>query len=371
MLTRRFYSSVKSHPVREFLYYFIISFLFYGCLRTPHEEDIEFFTRNDFKETEYLEADTVTFQEPLNPMSYLILKDTLILVTNLSHPEHFVEIYDLNRREIICAAVKTGRGPGEFLSCEVYYNNNENHFSVLDIVAKSWAKYNIDSLIFLKESYMPEKFKIPDFIKNVSELDSATFIGYNIWYLDNRKYFNNTEKLFIWGKNSEFYLNVDNTEKFYDVLNLTGAYIIVSPLKDKIVLPYYYDDKIEFYDNKGDILKVLKGPDNFKVEFSESNDKHIVVKDRKYYRAFYPFYYVKEGFYIIYLGANGLKSGENFRKPVEVFKISWEGELLRRYQLDNYIFNISLDSKQENIYGTHIKKYGDAPVLLKYRLKNW
>jgi len=362
-------SSRKSYTVRKLPYYFVIPFLFYGCLRNPGEENIVFFTRADFKDTEFLKADTFIFHEPLNPFSYLILKDTLILVTNLSHPEHFVEVYDLNTKKFICATAKKGRGPGEFLSCQVYYNNNDNYFSIIDIVAKSWGKFNIDSLINYKNYYMPEKFNLPDFVKEVAELDSISFIGYNMWYIDNRKYFNNTEKLIIWNKRSKPLLKNNSTEKFFEVINITGAYVVVSPNKDKIILPYLYDDKIEFYDNKLNIIKVLKGPDNFNVEFDEYGRK-VVFKDGKYYRAFFPFYFARNAFYIIYIGANGLKSDENYRKPVEVFKISWEGELLKRYQLDNYIFNISLDSKEENIYGTHWKKFGNPPILLKYCIKH-
>lgn len=356
-------------PVRMFLFIFYF-ILFQGCIRTIRDDQRNvFFTRRDFRATEFLKADTIFFSKPLNPLSYLILKDTLILVTNLSHPDHYLEIYNLKTQEILCTAAKKGRGPGEFLSCNVYYNNNEDRFFVHDVVAKSWGSFHIDSLISFKDSYLPVKYILPDFVKEVAELDPLYFVGYNIWFLDNKKYNNLTDKLIIWQKGIKPFVNEDKKEKFYEVMNVTGAYLLVSPDKDKIGLAYFYNDKIEFYDNKLNLIKVLEGPDNIKPELEETNERKVIFKDGKYYRAFFPFYSTDESFFIIYLGINGLKGDDNFRKPVEIFQISWEGDLIKRYQLDNYIFNLSLDSKQENIYGTHWKKFGETPLLLKYRIK--
>jgi hypothetical protein len=54
--------------------------------------------------------------------------------------------------------------------------------------------------------------------------------------------------------------------------------------------------------------------------------------------------------------------------PVEVLKFDWNGNLLCDYQLPQYVYAISVDSKEEYLYATTRVSAMDAAYMVRYKL---
>jgi len=75
----------------------------------------------------------------------------------------------------------------------------------------------------------------------------------------------------------------------------------------------------------------------------------------------------------IYEGVNGVVVDWNsppvFPRKVEVFKFDFDGNLLKDYLLDRYVYTLSIDGKEEYMYCTARNSYDEEPYLIRYKLK--
>lgn len=115
----------------------------------------------------------------------------------------------------------------------------------------------------------------------------------------------------------------------------------------------------------------MRGPDIIKQTYRAEDDNMVSSGDGLDYNTYNSVVVTKNAIYLAYAGINGVSYDQPIGKPMEVFKISWEGELLKRYQLDRVIFEISISEDEQILYGTDIG-YFNLPVddmkFVKYKL---
>ena len=143
------------------------------------------------------------------------------------------------------------------------------------------------------------------------------------------------------------------------------------PKEENVVLAYHYEDKIEIFDKELKLIKKLNGPDGIKPAYKVKEDYSIATEPGKYHRSYYSAFVGKDAIYLFYVGFNGVSYDEPIGFPVEVFKISWSGELLHRYQLDRFLGYMTIDSSEEYLYGTdfgYANSHNDNPLLVRYKL---
>jgi hypothetical protein len=355
--------------MKKLLPIFII-IIFANCTNKNLNKNEIHFTRTDFKSDTSLKGEIIEFNKPNLPYKFTIIRDTLIFVTNLKADPYYIEIYSLNSKNIITRLARRGRGPNEFLSCDlIYRTNNDDYICLFDITTKIVTKYNIDSILLKGITYSPQQIKLPGFTKTVAFLGSDTIIGYNFFYFDNLGITNKANSLFKLRTDKDLRNKISDIGNKYFTANVSGGDIIASPVDDKIWLVNHYKDQIDFFNEKLELINSIIGPDLMSPEFIVKDNK-VSFKDRKYYRAYYPVFFTNNAVFIIYLGANGIPNNQEFRKPVEIFKLSWGGELLCRYQLDRFIYSISLDSNEKFLYGTTDNPLIDEyPQIVRYTLK--
>lgn len=347
-------------------------------------KDTEIFTRDDFNSFQKLTGEVIHFDKALNPLAYRLLADSILLVELLdnSSVEYWAELYSFPKLEFMGSIIPKGRGPGEFLSCRFKFKMNESYFLVHDIIQSKMAIYNIDSVLEGFNNYIPEQIYINRNVNNFAKLNDTIFLGYNMYYLDDENYANNVDELILFLKNGKVlsYDQPDDLEFFTP--NVSGSTILVSQFNDRVVLANTYIDQIKFFDLDLNLIHTMRGPDMIQPKYalSEATSKMSMVgfRDNKMYGAFEYADSDDDYMYLLYRGLKGIKiySEKNgveidkiYEVPSALLRVSWNGDLIDYYQLDKFIFEISIDSNGKYLYGTHWKTFGEYPQLIRYQLK--
>jgi len=335
----------------------------------PDDEIIEItFDRSSFPNATMLTAEVIDFNEPLNPMAFDIIYDTLILSRNRQGDPYYLELYNMKNNELVMRFAKRGRGPNEYLSA--YYSNKtsiDSSFFLLDLTQNRASKFDIDSLLQFGENYQPYWFEIPYFAGiDVAMLDSSTALIFNKFYINNDEYSNNLN-------NPIFAFNIFEDTDFSEIgedyefftFNVSDSYIAVSPNKETIWVLYQKDNRIDIFNKDLKRIKTLYGPEEFSPEYylrDGLDGNHVSMKKRT--RTFWRCFYTSDYIYVIYIGEYDREQ----MRPRDIYKFAWNGSLLHRYQLDRDLNTIYIDSNKEYIYGTAVKS-GEYPELVRYKIK--
>jgi hypothetical protein len=305
----------------------------------------------------------------LTPFCFHVLRDSLVLVENAAPDPFYLGIYNLETQKKIAEFGRRGKGPGEMLSARFVSNASNfsdlKEISIFDVVKKRALEYNIDSLIQLQDTYEPRHVDFPDGVFHYSKLDSTNYVCYNSYYLRDRKFHNDVERLFVFnsgsGKPKEF-------DWDFFTLNVSKGYVLISPQDDRILVPHFYEDKLDVYDKNLNLLKTIAGPDKIELQYRLQYGNHVsFAKNKKSFMGYFPCCHTNKYVYLIYRGLNGDRWDDNYTIPVEVFKLDWNGNLISRYQLDRYIYRISVSRDEKYLYGSTHNSIGENS-LVKYTI---
>lgn len=354
--------------MKRVVFIFVALIVFSGCTlkEVKEEESITFFTRNDFRNDSSLVGEVIEFNTPLHPLSYTIIRDSLIFVTNWDGHPYFIEVYNLNTKSHVTSIARKGNGPNEVLSCYLHYRTSKDYFYVHDILKQNVIKYNIDSALVLGNSYSPLQIQVPGYTKDLAFLNSGGIVGLNSYYFETEKIKNDVPPLFLVSNVKNDNAEVEENYAKYFTTNVSGGYLLVSPTTDNIWIVDRYKDKINIYNKDQKLIKSLVGPDVIKPEYTIREGNAVSFK--RQYSGYLSCFYTEDAVYLNYMGVNGISNDENYRKPVELLKFSWSGELLYRYKLDKYIFTTSIDKDEKYLYGTHFNSPDEYPQLIRYTL---
>ena len=330
-----------------------------------------YFNHNDFPEQSTLTGEVIDFEHGPYPMNFIVI-DTLIFVQNIKAIPHFYDIYGLKSKKHILSLAKEGKGPFEYLSCRLMHrSNHQDWFSIHDIVRRTTTRYHIDSLILFKDSYKPKRYQLPSIVKDYTFVNADSILAYNHYYFQERSIQNKAEPIVSVNlnnlKSEEAYIG---KSKFY-TYNVSGAFVLYHPDHEFVLLAYHYKDLIEFYDKQFRLVKQMRGPDITKQTYRVEEDNMVSSKDGLDYNTYNSVVVTKNAIYLAYAGTNGVSYDQPIGKPMEIFKISWEGELLKHYQLDRVIFEISISEDEQILYGTDIGYFNlpaDDMKFVKYKL---
>lgn len=359
---------------KSLLYLTSASILLHACSFSDNDEFVEEvnFTRKSFDSISNVNMEVLSFDKPLDPALFYVIKDSLILVRNWQARPYYLAFYNMKNKELMFEFVKRGRGPNEWLSASVSYNSNfDNGFVLRDIHTNEAAIFNIDSLLMFKASYSPQRYKIPDFTKgDIVVIDSCDWLCFNLYHTGFMNFRNKV-------KSCLYPINVCNNQDFDDEIrenkyfthNVAGGFIAVSPDKSRILVFYEHLNMIEVFNNNIELIKRLRGPEAFKPELKIIDIETNFVGFDKRTQTFGHCFYNQKFIYVIYKGIDGLEK----KMPTEVFKLNWNGDFLHRYILsdgnDIELQNLFIDLKDEYLYGT-VSDSKNYPQLVRFKLKN-
>lgn len=329
------------------------------------------FDRLSFKKSYKLKGKKVDLKMGADPVDYAMINDSLLLINMKVIDSLGVSVYNLKTQQILGGFDRRGDGPNETsnLQTELLHRSNyQKEFYLLDEAKRKVSIYNIDSLLQLKDRYSPLRCSIPFQTKECVSFGSDKMVCYNPNFLDDKEFNNHEPCLLLIDKKKERF---PFKRVKYATVNVTGGEIIVSPTNDRIWVFHQCINRIDIYNQNLELLNSLIGPERSDVSYELGAFGGIVFKDYKFFESYLSAFATENAVYAVFTGKNNVPYREYVNpKPVEVFKFSWDGELLSRYQLDRYVCNFSVDNEGKHLYGVvKNKSMGDRPELYQYKLR--
>jgi hypothetical protein len=224
-------------------------------------------------------------------------------------------------------------------------------------------------MLKLNRLYYTEKISMNTDIHpnyGIVSLDGSTYFGYNMWYLDSRVYTNSGRPVI---KNSSE--NNNSGQQYHNfVASVNGAFLIPLKGKKQLMIADAHRDNIKIVNDSLEIIKEIEGPDFFSPSYTAvqngTPENFITFGNNKSFKAYTNYTMTDEFIYLIYHGTTSFDPLD--LTPVEVFQFDFNGNPICRYKLDRYIYNISIDSKNEYLYGTSRQSAQELPVLIRYKL---
>ena len=257
-----------------------------------------------------------------------------------------------------------GGGPGELSSANdlLIYNSR---FHVLD-------QYNLYTCPIQQRqdiSWSAEVCEKIDFSEVFA--DAAWLIGNKLWL----SYYAGEHtarfaRLSLPDRSIDYLGNYPNepTDQEQDTTFLGMMYTVkpvVKPSADRFALAYEHTDLLEIYDTTGVLLSSSRGPDGLTAQFSigKGQARPIPGKTRKTVTDVKA---TEEEIWVLYAGEllydEARNANPDVNKSDEIHVYDWNGQLLRRYELNEPVYRIALVPGQQRIFG--ISEIRDNAILV-------
>lgn len=346
-----------------------------SCQRKPVSVSVQQFVRSDFGEQTTLTNPTeIVMDSLLYPASFYLIRDTLMLVQNQPSNSYLLEIYSTNdwERPLLQLAPK-GSGPGELTSADVWIvRSGHPFFYVQDRMADCYYKVHIDSLLSRKSFWATERFPLNSSclpVADICEMDEDTYCGYDMWYMEGEEYSNAVKtplKLFSKSTTGNDAENIPS----YFTASVNGARIFRLPDRHEIWTADLHKDEIIVYNDSLQPIRKLTGPDGLQPSYrllpSDAPMGFVDFEEGKSCRGYLSYWLTPSHIYLLYAGDEMYDM--THLKPVDVFKLDYEGHLLSLYHLDRHLTNLSVDSEEHYLYGTARTSMQGESVLVRYDL---
>ena len=332
-----------------------------SCIETNKKKGVIYFTRADCRDSVNVVLDTIPISHDIfNPIAFHVIKDSLLLVRNAQNSDFLVEVYNLNTKQLLTKAARRGKGFNEVLGGFTVYSSEQSYFLFFDMISRRFQKYDIDSLIAYKEHYLPILQNTPREAVDIALIDSNRFVFYDDRYLESKKFSNGLPELGIEYLNPATKYSAKDFKYFAGSIN--GGKIYNKPDHSKIAVFSLYDDKINIYDHQLVLQKTIKGPDNYLPEFITQQNQWgtVVVKGKNLMPAYGLGFATNDYIYTVYLGY------KDFKKYTEIFKLDWDGKLIKRYIVQYHIDVLSISNGY--IYGTASEEPRSMPKLVRFKI---
>mgnify|MGYP002869341542 CR=1 FL=1 len=352
---------------------FLFALLLAGCSSKMPDTSMTL-TRDSFMHSAILDnPERIVLNDVLDPANMKVMCDSLLVINNQPSNEYLVEIYSLNNMLPIVKMVTRGSGPKDMLSCAVDISSNvTNDFLLQDAERKEMLLVNLDTLLNQGELNYKDRFRYsPEVLQNGSilPLDNNRYVADNMWYVDNPKYSNGVEhRLSIFQKNSDSGLGISNFKYF--TAQVIGDGIFFNHSDGNIWAIDQHRDYIRIYDDTLGLVRTIQGPDFIEPVYELKNTnapiRFVSFSGDRTYEAYSDFFVTKSHIYIVY---NGLSINEkDGLSHSEVFVFGLDGIPVSRFQMDRYIYSISVDTAEEYLYCLSPDSFSESTTLFKYKM---
>ncbi|MDR1745702.1 MAG: TolB-like 6-bladed beta-propeller domain-containing protein [Tannerella sp.] len=334
-------------------------------------------------EVKLTEPEVIEFADLLAPVKFYVMYDTLVVVNNSYQCEYGLELYSLNSMKRLSEFAPKGQGPEDFLSTNVLiYSASDTSIIICDTRTYSYSIIDLPASVAANRLKITKKFNYDINLfqsEDITITDDGHYIGYNCWYLNSTQY-NNGVPVFI-----RHTMDYDRTKteegldprKYkYIVGSVNGGLPFFNPNTKQLWLMDKRMDKIDIYNDSLQIVKTISGPDHYDCNYIEQLNQglSIILFDKdKEYKSYSNYTISKSGIYIIYEGVNGevmdWTKPPTFPETVEIFKFDFDGNFVKSYLLDRYVYAVSVDSNEEFMYCTARTSVEDEAQLVRYKIK--
>ncbi len=339
-------------------------------------------TRDDFAVVKTMSNPEKIMLDPgveiTDPISCYLMHDSLLLVGNQVTCNSFADLYSAGSGKLLAKLALKGRGPGEFLGfTPVVPSGSSNEFYATD--GRNW--YTIDALktfadrkLHVSNSFMyAVSGNIHPFM-NIVRTGDSSFVAYDIRYSAKPRL--NPDNIpalqtYSTDRNRNTQEQNTGTPAFFNG-PVNGAVVFRVPETGEIWMADNHTDAITIYNESLDVIKTVNGPDFLKPEYSvnEVNGISMVTFGDKQYGAYTEYTLANGRIYLIYNCVNGMNLNEyenNDFPASEIFVFDTDGNPLERYELDRYIYTLSVSSDGKTLVCSSRASAGEQSEFLIYR----
>ena len=346
--------------------YILFILIFIGCVTQQDEDLVEFgntkYFSNDSFENKVELKQQIFNEDFIGDPARLALIDTFLFVVDIKL-DTIIHLFSSNSKAYLGKLISRGSGPSELITCsDIETSRTKRNFWAYDITSRKWIEYNIDSL-----SKNQKHENIIDF-NNISSDYKGIF--HPQWLTDSTlvcsSLFKYNERFFVFDKKLEMKKAIYNPylkiyPKFGDNIlgDIFSSFISIKPDKSKIVIAGRYLDLIEIYNDNGDIQTMLKGPDkyfDFKFDIESSIKQGSLIKLPETKRAYIGIKTTDNCIYLLYSGKER-KDPSHYSYASIIYAFDWNGQPLKKYELDAPILSFEIDEKNNIIYALHQDSY--------------
>ena len=319
----------------------IVMVLFASCSSKRTLGEVDVFSWDDFQEEVRLKGRTVTFDDGvMMPFSVQVFDS--VLVTLEPTNDRICQLFNLKTGTKIGGRLRMGGGPNEMVM--PMFVHNGNGIQLIDM--GSATIYTCDFEKFLTED-SPEplkKVKLSESVDSEMQVLGEYYVGYQYFKEDLLYLFDKQ------GQKIRAFAGFPDGEKTAPNEQRADMYQMgyVSNGKDRVAVTYYMTDIIEVFDEEGNVIRHLQGPENFGYEAGKD--------------AFFSPKNAGDSFFVLYNGRS--RSEENHHSSCgKLLSFSWDGTPECVYTLDDPIFTYCVDVQNRKVYGVsttpeyHIVEY--------------
>ncbi len=336
------------------IFIFIIIILIPAMINSCNNQS----SRDSFKEfpSSYsLNAQLIELSETYIHGSFLIC-DSVIFITNTPDNTHQIHIYN-DEFEYLGSGGLKGKGPGEIINpfmARIDYEKDILWFA--DMGRQELIKFPVDSLVSNPGFNPSQSIPIPKDLWIISLFGSYTD---NLFHFADFQsptnlvsFFNQQgqriDSLTIYKENLPSGLINSNKQAFMP------TYIYqFHPDYQRLVVAWVYSDKFAILKGDGEIIKILKGPDDIDQIPDITNENQIrsyaqIQVDEKY-------------IYMLYRGSSTFDADKNLNLPNRIFVFDWDGQPIASLYIDHPIPQFTLD-KTNNRFLSMSMNTGDIII---------
>lgn len=347
----------------------LISIILYSCHQGTRST-IQYFDINDFKVEKKLTGEVIDLYTD-QPLQYSMINDTMVIVSREYINKNSFEIFNLNNKRKEFELTYPNENTAALLFNLFYKKNHRPYIyshTYLMLGDIKMRKINTDSLLRYKDAYIPENFSLPTFAKDYDFINADSLVVSNNYYSDIEKFKNPSLQSIYKIKLGDGQPFPDSLIKF-NTRSISADLIAVSEKHDRILSLDAYLNKIRIYDKRLLLKKTLIGPGEDHLKPGIKNDSTIHYHNS--YNSNTGVFSTADHVYVLYYGKEVSPSNPKDIPPnaADVFKITWDGDLIAHYTLNDPVSNIYIDSKEENIYGTHYIDEQIKPTFLRFSIR--
>lgn len=286
----------------------------------------------------------------------IILRDSSLLVWNIDGAtDYFFYEYSLTSRKLIRKFIKGGRGYGEALGAFSGGLYSSNMIWFHDITLNKLLIYNLNKDPVGKDSTGIREYPIhrlyysTQLMNDTTKLLSTGEIEPN----NEKSNFKIQEVNISTGKRLNEYGTFANIPQgiqlgLWKMAN--QSFLFLKPDNNKSVLASRYMDQVEIFDMKTKSSKIVKGPENYQVEYTpfKIGDKVVMNRNKRTRFAFIGGMVTDQYIYLLYSGDH--EAGNHVNTGEYIYVYNWNGVPVKEFKMNKFVSCFAVSEKDNLIY---------------------
>ena len=357
-----------------YMFLFGIFLAFCSCKSdvSMHSDLVDIVSCDKFEDKSFTRVDqlnAVSFNDSvIQNLTRIALFDSLLFtIDSTVTSDTLVRCFSTVNKKYLGSVFLKGNAPTELLSASsISASVDSLSFWTFDMTKQLWTGMAFDKL---SNRFLFQSAEDTDVLNlrnsNLPGLDNPVWIEGGFVISSLSKYI---DRFFIYDSNAQLVKSVVNPDLIFKenynegiLADILSTRMCVTPDRSKVILAGRYLDLIEIYDSKGNLQKMLKGPEkefDLKFDTKRSIERSTLVKSEETKRAYLAVQATNNNIYALYSGKSK-KDKEHYSYSKLLYVFSLDGNVMVKYTLDTPIISFAVDEKQKMIYAISI----DAEVV--------